>query len=64
MNLQALGERGHLLLTEAESKAEADEWVQTPAPAFWGRTPISLIRGGRLDHVVEVLATMESGAFL
>jgi hypothetical protein len=61
--LEALGELRHLLGIVFETKAEADEWLHTPLPAFRGRTPMSVLRAGRLEQVIEVLATMESGDF-
>lgn len=62
--LEQLRELRHLLRAVFESKPEADEWLHTSVPAFRGRTPISLIRQGRLEAVIDVLATMEAGAFL
>lgn len=39
------------------------EWLHSSVPAIHGRTPLSLIRRGRLDDVIGVLAGIESGAF-
>lgn len=39
------------------------EWLYASVPQLRGRTPISLIRLGRLDAVIGVLAGLESGAF-
>ena len=47
-----------------ESRAEADAWLRSSVPAFRGRTPISFVRQGRIETVIDVLATMEAGAFL
>lgn len=62
--LEQLRELRHLLQAVFESKAEADEWLRTSIPAFRGRTPVSLIRQGKLETVIDALATMEAGAFL
>lgn len=39
------------------------EWLRAPVPLLHGHSPISLIRAGRLEDVVGVLAGLESGAF-
>jgi hypothetical protein len=39
------------------------EWLHSSVPAFRGRTPVSMIRRGRLGDVIGVLAGVESGAF-
>jgi hypothetical protein len=62
--LEELRELRHLLAAVFERKAEADAWLHASVPAFRGRTPISLVRQGRLETVIDVLATMEAGAFL
>ena len=62
--LEELRELRHLLAVVFESGAEADAWLRSSVPAFRGRTPISLVRQGRLETVIDVLATMEAGAFL
>jgi putative toxin-antitoxin system antitoxin component (TIGR02293 family) len=62
--LERLGELRHLLREVFESGQEADEWLHSPVRTFRGRTPISMIRQGNLNAVVEALATIESGAYL
>ena len=62
--LEQLRELRHLLRSVFEDDAEADAWLHGSVAAFRGRTPISLVRQGRLGAVIEVLATMEAGAFL
>ncbi|MGH7128475.1 MAG: antitoxin Xre/MbcA/ParS toxin-binding domain-containing protein [Planctomycetaceae bacterium] len=39
------------------------EWLRAAVPLLHGHSPISVIRTGRLDDVVRVLAGLESGAF-
>lgn len=62
--LEQLRELRHLLGAVFDSEAEANAWLYASVPAFRGRTPISLIRVGKLDAVIDALATMEAGAFL
>jgi uncharacterized protein (DUF2384 family) len=62
--LEQLRELRHLLGVVFEEQANADAWLHVSVPAFRGRTPISLIRSGKLDAVIDVLATMEAGAFV
>ena len=38
------------------------EWLHSPVPAFQGRTPLSMLKEGSLDELIEALATLESGA--
>jgi transcriptional regulator with XRE-family HTH domain len=42
----------------------SQDWLHDPVPFFHGDAPISLIRGGRIDDVVGVLAGAYSGAFI
>ncbi len=62
--IEKLNELRHLLDAVFESRAAAQRWLYTPVPAFRGRTPHSLVRSGRLDDVIGLLAAMESGAFV
>ena len=62
--LESLQELRHLLGVVFETKAEADEWMHSSVPAFRGRSPQAMIRRGKLQEVIDVLATIESGAFL
>ena len=61
--LEQLRELRHLLAAVFASQANADEWLHTSVPAFRGRTPLSLIRTGRMETVIDALASMEAGAF-
>ena len=54
----------HLLGEVFANQQEAIEWLNTPLKAFRGHPALTMIRRGRLKDVVEVLATMESGAYL
>lgn len=62
--LEQLRELRHLLKEVFDLQAEADAWLRSSVRAFRGRTPMSLIRQGKLDLIIEVLATMESGALV
>jgi uncharacterized protein (DUF2384 family) len=62
--LEDLRELRHLLRAVFATPADADEWLHSSVPAFRGRTPISLIRRGQVEKVIDALATMESGAYL
>ena len=62
--VQELLELRHLLKELFPTTAEANGWLHASVPAFRGRTPISLLRSGKMDAVIDVLATMESGSFL
>lgn len=44
--------------------ADAARWLNKTAPVLKGRSPIDLIRTGKLDKVISVLATFHTGAFL
>ena len=63
-SLAAFVDLRHLLGEVFGHPDDAREWLGTPLRAFRGHTPLSRIRQGRLQEVVDVLATMESGAFL
>ncbi|MFW5904944.1 MAG: antitoxin Xre/MbcA/ParS toxin-binding domain-containing protein [bacterium] len=62
--LESLRELRHLLGEVFSTPAEAQEWLHSSVPAFRGRSPISLIRAGRTEEVIQVLATIESGAYI
>lgn len=62
--IEQIRELRHLLEEVFENKAEAREWLLSSVRAFRGRTPISLLRQGKIDSVITVLATVESGAYL
>jgi uncharacterized protein (DUF2384 family) len=61
---EELREVRRLMTAVFGSTTEAEAWLHTAVPAFNGHTPISLIRRGKPERVVEVLATMEPRAFL
>lgn len=62
--LESFQELKHLLGVVFPEKRDADEWLHASLPAFRGRSPLAMIRRGKIDDVVEVLATIESGAYL
>lgn len=53
----------HVLAEVFPERGTRDEWLHSPSGLLRGRTPISLLRVGRISPVVEALATLESGAF-
>lgn len=63
-NLKALVDLRRVLEDVFERREEMVEWLNTPLRAFRGRPPVTMLRQGHLKDVVEVLATMESGAFV
>jgi hypothetical protein len=52
-----------LLETVLPDRDDRVEWLYESVPLLRGRTPISLIRLGRLGDVIGVLAGLASGAF-
>lgn len=54
----------HLLDRVFENRQAALEWLHSSVPMLRGRSPASLLREGRIDEVIEVLAGFESGAFI
>ncbi|GJG89731.1 hypothetical protein tb265_49120 [Gemmatimonadetes bacterium T265] len=63
-SLEALVDLRHLLEQVFETPAAAAAWLETPLRGLGGHTPLARVRRGRLQEVVDVLATMESGAFV
>ena len=63
-SIEALVDLRHLLEQVFPSRDEATTWLETPLRGLRGHTPLSRLRRGRLQEVVDVLATMESGAFV
>jgi uncharacterized protein (DUF2384 family) len=62
--LAELRELRHLLGVLFASDAEIRSWLHTPLRALHGRTPIAQVRAGGTGAVVEILATVEAGAYL
>lgn len=62
--LETLRELRHLLMAVFGTEAAAAEWLHSSVPALRGRTPASELRSGRIESVIEILATMESGAYV
>jgi uncharacterized protein (DUF2384 family) len=61
--IEDLRELRHVLAAVFPNPALRQQWLHSPEPMLRGRTPISFLRAGRIAKVVEVLATLESGAF-
>lgn len=54
----------NLLLDVFGSEEAALEWFHSPVDGFGGRSPYALFRSGRLDELIEALASHQSGAFV
>lgn len=54
----------YLLAQVFPQPADRDEWLRSSSRLLRGRTPISLLRQGRVVTVRDALATLETGAFL
>ena len=61
--IEDLRELRHVLSDVFPDRKLRQQWLHSPEPMLRGRTPISFLRSGRVAKVVEVLATLESGAF-
>lgn len=62
--LEALRQISFLLEEIFIDREEALEWLYTPVPLLQGRRPIDLMRRGKLDDVLAVLAGQYSGSFV
>lgn len=62
--IEDLRELRHVLKDTFPAPEDQAEWLHSPEPLLRGRTPISVLRTGQVSRVIEVLATLESGAFL
>jgi putative toxin-antitoxin system antitoxin component (TIGR02293 family) len=54
----------YLLENVFEDNSAALKWLHSAVPMLRGRSPIMVLLEGRIDDVVEVLAGIESGAFV
>jgi len=61
--LEKLNELRFLLESVFKDYDTALKWLWSPSPFFKGRTPISLLRKAEIDPVLEILASIESGAY-
>lgn len=61
--IEDMRELRHLLQQAFPRPEHRDEWLHSPSAVLRGRTPISLLRSGKIARVVDALATLESGAF-
>ena len=62
--LEKLSELRYLLESVFNEYQDAMTWLWTPCDSFKGRTPISLLLKAEIDPVLELLASIESGAFI
>jgi len=63
-NIAALREISILLDEIFSDQADSIRWLNTTVSLLKGRRPIDLIQKGKLDEVISVLATFQSGAYL
>ena len=61
--IKQLSEMKQLLLAVFGTGAAAAVWMKTPLPALRGRTPGAAFRKGQLATLIDILATVESGAY-
>ncbi len=62
--LENLRQISYLLDEVFTSREDGLRWLYTPVPLLQGRRPIDLMRKGKLDEVLSVLAGHYSGAFV
>ena len=63
-SLEVLVDFQHLLEQVFPNRDEATAWLETPLRGLGGHTLVSRLRRGRLQDIVDVLATMELGVFV
>jgi len=61
--IEDLNELRHLLEAAFPDSSARRAWVQSRSGMLRGRTPISLLRAGKVMRVCEALAAFEDGAF-
>ncbi|MES3034944.1 MAG: MbcA/ParS/Xre antitoxin family protein [Gemmatimonadota bacterium] len=54
----------HLLIAVFGTGEAAATWMNVPLPALRGRTPGAAFRAGRVTQLIDMLATIESAAFI
>lgn len=64
VKLAALHDLRDVLGEVFEAREEIVEWLDTPLAVFRGRSPVTMLRQGCLEDVVDVLAAMESGVYV
>lgn len=62
--VEKMSELRHLLREIFGDPEHQQEWLHSSVPRFNGRRPISLLREGKIDEVIGLLAALESGAHL
>lgn len=62
--LEDLRELHSLIVEVFRQPADRDEWLRASSRLLRGRTPISILRQGRVAAVRDALATLNVGAFL
>jgi len=62
-HLERLNQLRYLLETSFRSPEARRRWLHTPAPGLGGRIPYLVITEGDLDRILNLLSTLEAGAF-
>ena len=62
-NLEKLNELKYLFGTSFRSTEAAQRWLHTDVPDLRGRTPYFAIAQGDLESVLQLLGTLQAGAF-
>jgi uncharacterized protein (DUF2384 family) len=62
--VEDLRELRYLLQSVFPKPEHRQEWLHASNAGLRGRTPLSLVRAGRVERIVDELATFESGAFV
>ncbi|MES3034948.1 MAG: antitoxin Xre/MbcA/ParS toxin-binding domain-containing protein [Gemmatimonadota bacterium] len=62
--IEKLGELKQFLIAVFGTGEAAATWMNLPLPALRGRTPGLAFRAARVAQLIDLLATMESGAFV
>lgn len=61
-SIERLMQIRYLLDSVFRDQEAALTWLHSPVPVLKGRTPLGVLKEGRLDEVIEALATIETGA--
>jgi uncharacterized protein (DUF2384 family) len=60
--VEKLQQLRYLLESAFRDERAVLEWLHSPVPAFRGRSPLSLLREGQLDELIEAVATLDAGS--
>ena len=60
--VEKLQQLRYLLESAFQDERAMLEWLHSPVPAFRGRSPLSLLKEGQLDELIEAVATLDAGS--